>query len=260
MADSQDERTEKPSPQRRQQGRLRGQVARSAQLVGAVVLLGTSAGLTMLGGALCAHLLTTLEQQLQTPDMLQVHPHRVIEQTRVLLGSGLLALLPLLVLVVLLAAAANVLQFGFLVAPQAIKPQWSRLSPGRVWSHLFSALGLLGVGSTLLKGLVIVTVAALLLWRELPALRLLSRLSPRELAEYTGTSLGSFALKLSTALCAFAALDYVLQRWRQNRSLRMTRDELHDEERQREGDPLVRQRRRAVRSSVSRRRRDRSEH
>lgn len=259
MADDHDERTEKPTPRRRQQWRLRGQVARSAQLVGAVVLLGTSAGLTMLGGALAAHLLTTLEQQLHTPTVLQVQPQRIMQQTRMLLGGGLLAVLPVLALVVLLAVAANLLQFGFLLAPHAIKPQWSRLSPAQVCRRVFSAPGLLGVGLTLVKVLVIVTVAALLLWRELPALRLLARLSPREIADYTGTSLGAFALRLSAALSVFAVVDYALQRWRHGRSLRMTRDELRDDERQREGDPLVRKRRHAVRSSLSRCRGDHPE-
>jgi flagellar biosynthetic protein FlhB len=253
MADSQEQRTEQPTTRRLRRMRLGGHVARSAHLVGAVVLFGISASLTWFGRSLTMRLLATVEQQLHAPANPYIQPQQLLQQTHVLLRNGLLVLIPLLAVVVLLAVAANLLQFGLVASPDAIKPQWSRLSPARAWARICSAPGFVGVALTLVKTVTVAAVAGLLLWRELPRLSALSRLAPRQLADYTGNCLGSFALKLAGVLCALALLDYALQRWRHLRLLRMTRDEQREEERDLEGIPLLRQRRRALRCSFGRR-------
>jgi type III secretion protein U len=154
---------------------------------------------------------------------------------------------PPLLAALVAALAVGLLQTGGLLSAAPLAPKLERLNPARGLGRLLSAERLTTVGISVLKAALVVALAAAS-WG--PATAALSQL-PRAVApeRAIGALLWPLAGRLGALLLGFGALDLLLARWRHQRRLRMSRDELRRELREQEGDPALRaERRRAHRA------------
>ena len=123
-------RTEKPTPKRRGEARKRGQVARSADLQGAVVLLVALLALSAFGPALAARLEETLRAFLAataTPDVVRNGGLGALLGPA--LASAALAVAPIALACLAAGVAASTAQVGLKPSAQALKPDPRRLDP-----------------------------------------------------------------------------------------------------------------------------------
>jgi flagellar biosynthesis protein FlhB len=239
-------RTEEPTPRRLAEARRQGQVAVSAELTGAGVLLavlvalvfGAAAG----AGQLAVYLRTALARA------------ATADNAVVALGAGVkqaiaLLLLPLGVAWVV-TLAAGLAQTGGLLAPRA-----ARFEPRRAWPSIgrvldtgtLAAVGKGAAGALLLFGVACLTLAPLL-----PALAGLSGASAGRVLAALGTLARLVGWRMALVMVGLGGLDLVWRRYRHRRSLRMTRDEVERERRQHEGDPHRKiERRRLHREAVA---------
>ncbi len=248
MADT-DDKTQDPTPRRRQQARDAGQVAHSQDLGSAVLLLGALGLLLFMGGALVAFLVEFMQSCLggnawQAGLVTGESRAAVVDGWHALVAALGQHLLPLLAGAMLLAVASRWLQTGFFFLPGRLLPDFSRVSPAKGLGRIWSAEN----ASRLMFGLFKVTVVA--------AVGLSGAWSRRyELAQLTGLDLPNLAarawevclwscLEMGGALLALAALDYLHQRSSLERSLRMTPQEVREEMREQQGDPQIAARRR----------------
>jgi flagellar biosynthesis protein FlhB len=148
----------------------------------------------------------------------------------------------------------TLLQTQFYIGSAPIRFQPSRISPAAGFARLFSQRHLLDF----LKSCGRLAVLCLLLWAAIghspeSALAVvnadMSRLLP-----FAFGQVGNFARPLLAALAAFAVLDVFLTRFQHARSLRMSRQEVRDEMRQTDGDPMIKARLRRLREQRARRR------
>jgi flagellar biosynthetic protein FlhB len=232
------DRTEQPTLRRRRDARSRGQVARSRDLTWAVALIAVAGSLRWFGDDVASGMADEMRASLTSPAAIRIDAHDVSQRVWQAAGHLSRSLLPLLAVALLTTIAIGFAQVGFLYAPRAVTPTASRVNP---FAGLRRALSGEQLGRNLIgwvKLITLATVAAAFVWRRLPGW--VGAADVRSIAVAWGDAFVSLTEQLAWVLLAVAGLDYLHERWRHERSLRMTKQEVRDEERQQSGDPQVR--------------------
>jgi flagellar biosynthesis protein FlhB len=230
------EKTEAPTPRRRAAARRDGHVARSGDLVAAAVVLAALVLLQTTGPKLLAAFRELLKAALSQPATAMTTAD-VANFTK----SLSLALLPLFVGVILVALAANLLQFGFLLRWPA---RFDALDMSKGWERLFSPRSRVRLLMDLIKIALVAWLASSLLRQLFGRIVALQQVdAATAMTSGAGIALGA-ALRIAVLLLTLGVLDYAYQRWQHERDLRMTRREIKDELRQAEGDPQIKRIRR----------------
>jgi len=249
MADEQgsfQEKTEEATPKRREDARNEGQVARSPELASALVL-GAALGVFLLaGGWMKGQLMGYMGQRLQIPGQLALDVNNAPGLVREAGTMAILVISPLLLAVAAAGLLANMSQVGLLFTGKPISPSWSRIDPIQGFANLFSLRSLTELGKSLLKVALVALAAWLVLQREIPWLGQLVFLPVDGLLGALGAIVWRLTGWVLAMLLALAVLDVTFQRWDLSRRLRMTVQEIREEMKQSEGDPLLKQRQRSV--------------
>ncbi|HEY1504098.1 MAG TPA: flagellar biosynthesis protein FlhB [Stellaceae bacterium] len=255
MADEQDsgQQTEEPSQRKLQQARRRGQVAQSREVNTWFMLMAGTGIVLFLGPTAAGSIAATLRAFLTLQHYLDHDGLRwnAIEAT---LGQiAFVLLLPLLVLVVA-AAGGTLLQVGLVFATEKLGFELSRISPLAGFKRLFSLRSGIEFFKSMAK---VAAVSAVAGWMALPKVETLAHMV-REPAELMPHELYQLMLRLLFGVLAvvtvLAMIDYAYQRFSFMRSMRMSKQEVKEENKQAEGDPVIRARLRAIRMNRARKR------
>ncbi len=247
------EKTEEPTPRRREEARKRGQVAKSREVAAVAVLSGGLLAFVLAGSYMLTQLLLTYRVFLEFPRA-GFDLYRAQEIFLVAVKLGLKALLPLLVFLLPIAFLSLYLQVGSLAAWESLLPKAERINPIRGFKRLFSLPSLVELLKSVFKLVVITLVAYLVISSEKEKVLLLAQAEVPELGRAVFHLARSLILKTIMALVVLAVLDFLFQRWETERQLRMTRQELKEELKQTEGDPWVKSRIRQVQRAMAQRR------
>jgi len=242
------EKTEEPTPRRLEKAREEGRVAVSRE-VSTLFLLAAAALVFHAAGPYGARVAASLLARflaLEVSDPLVALRGMVFT---VLLFTG-----PVLLLFALAAIAAPAVQKAIVLKRDAFRPDPSRLSPLRGAKRIASVEGLAELVRNLGKLLLAGAVLAAVVVPHLSELVAASRLAPGPFALLLADRTGSMLLAACALVAVLAGADYAWQRHRFMRSMRMSRQDIREELKESEGDPLVRQRLRALRRERARRR------
>lgn len=245
-----EQRTEQATPRRRQHSREKGEFARSQDLAGAAVLLGSIAALALGGDHIAAALIDFARAafgELHAAGRAPALPGFLAALGACALPAGAVG--------ATLALGTGLGQSGGAVTFRPILPDLARLDPVKRFREMFaSADGLVEIAKSVVKFAIVGAVAVLYLRAELPPLLD----DPPADAAAAASSVAGVLLGLGARACAaflvIAAADWLLARFRFERNLRMSRQELRDEIREEEGDPHLRRRRRQRHRELARRR------
>jgi flagellar biosynthetic protein FlhB len=252
VADERDEeRTEPASPRRREEARERGQVARSADLSSAVVLLAAVLALQVLGRPMMGGLFASTVSVLENLALVDGDPSGLLPQFGGAATAVFLGFLPFVGIVLVAALAVNLVQVGFLFTARPLAPDFDRINPVSGLGRLFSARGLLRLVAGLLKLSVVALVVFWTLWAERLRLIELSGLGFEQIPGVAADLMLVLSLRAALALLALALAEYGFQRWQYERDLRMSKQEVREELKRYEGDPRIRERRRAIQQTLA---------
>ena len=225
----------------------RGSIYRSADLTFAMVLCVCVACVYGLGmrvvdgvGLMIRHGISFAARDEMTQAAALRYFGTLATQAMTVLGAVLFA-----VWVTALMVAA--LQARGVFSAEPLKPDFTRVNPAEGFKRVFSVKSLHELLRVTLR-LTVFTVA-MASWGQhhLRELLQLAYLNPRSM-QHSGIALLGSALALLAGLaCAFALLDWGFNRWDYLRKMRMSRREMKDEHKEREGDPRVKSRRRELR-------------
>lgn len=255
MAEQDDsEKTEDPTQKRLDDARQKGQVATSREINHWFVILGGTIFVLMLLPPMMRDLAVSFRPFLEQPHAMPVGSGALNTVMRdVLLGAAAALIVPIL-LFLAAAFASGLVQHGFLISFESLKPKLEKISPLKGFQRLFSSKSLAEFVKGVLKLAIVGTVCVVLL---LPELRTIDTTLGSDL----GTLLGlmhSLAARLLigvlSVMTLIAALDFLYQKHQHTKQLRMSRQDLKEEFKQSEGDPVVKQRLRQIRLERSRRR------
>jgi flagellar biosynthetic protein FlhB len=245
MADTDGDKTEAPTPRRRQQAAEQGQVVRSPDLVAAALVVGSMVLLKHFGGDVLVMLRNQLIEALSTSsDLDGITAARRLGRAMVLMGK---VLWPLLLGLVVIAIVGNIIQVGLNFNTKRLQPNLGALNPLKGFSRMFGFSGNpMKFVMSMAKMAVITFVAWTALSNRFMQIVMAQQQAQEQVFGLAATTLYDIALRIGMALLVLAIIDYVWQRWKHERDLRMTKQEVKEEMRSMEGDPKIKQRRRQI--------------
>lgn len=251
MPDNLEEKTEQATPKRREEAREKGQVAKSHDLCAALTLLAGLLVLHVAGGSLFRMLGSLTARSLDTLS----GPAITAESTRAYYAwyayFMLAASAPILAGTLVIGIAGNILQSGFIWTGETLKPDLGRLDPVKGLGRLMNLRGMARLLVSIFKVVVIGLVAYITIKNDLPAVASVLGLAPGAITVFGASLVLKLGYRVVVALIILAILDYAFQRFQHERDLMMTRQELREELKRMEGDPLTRERRRRMQRQVA---------
>jgi flagellar biosynthetic protein FlhB len=230
------EKTEKPTPKRLDEARKKGNVARSQDLTGAIVMLTGLFTLLATGHSTVGHVREVMMMslgQMQDPSVVSVGG---IGQ--VLANTGkqvLLACAPVALACAAAGVAANILQIGKPnLSFEGLKPQPKKLNPAQGFKNIYGPNALVEGGKSLLKVSVMAAIVAGALLPQLGSLGAMVGIGPLELSGHLVELISSLAKRAGIAYLCIGVLDFAWQKHRTMKSLKMDKQEVKDEAKQQE--------------------------
>ena len=181
-------------------------------------------------------------------------PEAFITIFRDVLGTGVALGAPVMGFAFLGSAIGQFSQGGFVLSGEGLKPNAQRFNPVKNLGNTFSAKKLVGTLRTIIKLALVAWVVWATLFPEVPAMLALSGHGPNELFSFTIRLAGRVLFKFFIFAIVLALADYLYQKFEHARGLKMSKQEVKDERKEIEGDPMVRGRQRARAMALARRR------
>ena len=173
---------------------------------------------------------------------------RLYQVFQIIIIIALFIGLPLMIVSLLTQLAVGGINF----APKAAAFKGSKINPVKGFKRIFSVKGLVELGKSVLKVVLLVGLAALIIYLMLPQLLQISHGSLKSALEVMYYAFPFLIGALLTALAIIAAIDYFWQRHVHVQQLKMTKQELKDENKQTEGSPEVKAKIRRMQMEKSR--------
>jgi flagellar biosynthetic protein FlhB len=227
------DKTETATPKKRREARQRGQVARSTDLQGAVVLL---AGIIVLGSAgpgmvqRMADVLRGGLAQMSSPDVVSKKGIGLL-----LANAGeaaLIAVAPIALACVLAGMATSVGMVGLKPSGKALKPDAKRMNPASGFKNIFGPNALVETAKSIAKVGVVAAIVAVALLPRLPEFGGMVGLSPVDFGTILSHDLGTLIKRAALAYLLIGAADFAWQKRRTEKSLKMDKHEVKDEVKQ----------------------------
>lgn len=255
MADqSFEEKTEKPTLKKRQDARKKGEVAKSRELPSVAVLMAGIVTLAACGPYINSRIQVVMQKMFTNLSPQELRVVDVISMAQELTGLFLLTIAPFIGAVFLTAIFANILQVGFLLSGESIKPKLSKLDPIKGFSRLFSMQSLMEFCKSILKLGIVGGIGYLSITGELDNLPALGDMQIKAITAYILLTTMKIGLKCALAMIVLVAADYAFQKWQFEKKLRMTKNEIKEEMKRSEGDPLIKSRIRSIQMEMARKR------
>jgi len=243
MAQEFQERTEQATPKRREDAKKKGKVAKSYELSSAIVLLASLAML-YLGGTYGYSKITALTRFfLANSHTIEVSKNSILKYASYGMAYLGLNFFPFMILMALIGAFASVVQTGYVFTFETLKFDFDKLNPANgIKRILFSRRSMF----ELLKGFFKIGAVGLTAYFVLKSLVddviILMDSDINGIAGFIVRSGFSLILKTGIVYFIISIFDFMFQRWEYERELRMTRQEVKEEMKELEGDPLVKSR------------------
>lgn len=250
--ESDEEKTEQPTPQRLEKAREEGQVPRSRELTTFLLLVTGIAGLWLTSGVFVNAMLTVARTGLGFEPGVSRDTHQMMTLVLNQLFTTAGGLAPLFGLLAVTAIVAPNLLGGWLISSKSLQPDFKRLNPVKGLGRLFSANAAAELGKAVAKSVLIGAVTAGFIYTHMHEFL--------DLSEEGGQQAVVHALRLAffcTALMVLVfvlvvAIDVPFQLWSHNKKLRMSRKEIKDEHKENEGDPQIKARIREQQNRMAR--------
>lgn len=256
MAESEDagERTEDATPQRREEFRKQGQVAMTRELGSAFALFG-SAVVAWLLSRFFLEQITILYREIFSGEMFKMGKNGDIFlplKHGALRASFILG--PIFLILGILGFAATTLQIGFLTNTEVINPNLDKINPINGFKKIFSMRAVVEGIKAVIKVSLIAIIAFLIIKSEMLSAPKLVGYNTEQLIAYIGSITLKLLYGVGLFLILLSILDYSYQWWDLEKRMMMTKQELKEEIKTREGNPQVKARIRKIQRDLAQKR------
>ena len=254
MASEKSDKTEKPTPRKLRKAREKGQIARSREIPMTATFLGMLLILYYFGSNLVQKLEMELQQHFRfsvTQDLTVTALATTFKDIAVRIG---MVLIPIFIALLVISIASNVVQGGLAVSSESLKLKFKKLNPAEGIKRIFSKTGLVNLA----KSLVMIAAVGIISWRVIddhmsiyPRLILMD---VRQIFHWTVTISFKILIRVALLMIAVAIADYAFQKYQFKKQLKMSKQEIKDEYKEMEGDPLTKGRIRRIQREMARKR------
>ncbi len=245
-------KTEKPTPKRIADAREQGQVAKSQDFNGAIVLTAATGAMAFVG----PYTFSTLYGMMRyTFSHLSAKP-LTMAAFNAMLSDAVVALIwllmPFLLAVMVMGALSNLVQVRPLVAWKALQPKLDKINPVNGFKRMWSMRAVVEVVKALVKMAVIGACGYNIIQKHMPELMGLGMMEMPLAWHFVFSVLSEIALWSCALFFVMGLLDWRYQAYELEKQLRMTRQEVKDERKNQEGDPMIKSRIRQMGVQISR--------
>ena len=234
------EKTEKATPKKRQDSRKKGQVLKSQDITSALVMLSVFLALIVVGTSAREGVMSFFKQtfsKYMLVDSLSIK--LVIKVYKEVIFEAAIVLLPIMVVAVVAGILGNFLQFGLLFTTEPLKFDLTKLDPIKGMKRIFSLRSIIELVKSILKISLIGAVTTAILWMNIDDVLSLSFKSPRATLVTISKLTVLMGVAASIVLLFIAVLDYFYQKFDYEKNLKMSKQDIKDEYKNSEGDPLI---------------------
>ena len=242
-------KTEKATPKKRQEARAKGQVARSQDANGAIVLMAAVMGLSAFGPAMFRRMQEATLGVLDFVSTPEVVDRKGVTELFMTVGMHIaVASVPVIAICALAGIAANVAQVGFKPSPKALAPDFKKLNPLTGAKNIFGMNAAAESIKNVFKIGAVGAIVAIALFPKLDEMAALVGTPAEALLPHLCALILRVAQWGALAYLAIAAADFLYQKHRFEKNLKMDKEEVKREYKQQELPSEIKgaQRRRAM--------------
>lgn len=247
MAETGQDKTEDATPRKRNEARTEGNVPKSQDLTAALMLLAAVIGLEVLGFRVFSNMRNTMQTMLSgahTENPTQLDDLGAILAFTVRATVVMLAPISLVVLGVGLLACVG--QVGLLITGKPLIPSAKKMNPIKGIQQLFNTRAAVRLALSIGKFVLIGAVAGLVMYWDMEAILHLAELDTLSAFAVSARMVLNLGFVLSAFLVVLAVADFIYQKWQHLQDLKMTKEDVKQEMKNMDGDPMVKQRRARV--------------
>ena len=233
------EKTEKATPRKLQDARKKGQVAKSQELPAALILLLVVLLLWMFGKLFSSSLLGMFRHSFSEYLLWDVSMQTVDMIFKELTWEAFKLTIPVFLITIIAGVFANFIQFGFLLTAEPLQMKLEKLNPIEGAKRILSMRSLVELVKAILKILITSSVAFYILWGARGEFLTLSQKGIAQVAQFLGTTILKLAITISILLVVLAILDFMYQKYEFAKQQRMSKQDIKDEYKKTEGDPII---------------------
>ncbi|RNF38744.1 flagellar biosynthesis protein FlhB [Planococcus salinus] len=233
------EKTEKATPQKRQESKRKGQVAKSPEVSAAMIMLGGVLLLYFLGGWMLEQIMAVYQINFSQFIDWEWSPQNIRTLFEQMTFSGMKIVAPIMLIGLVFGVLGNYIQVGPLFTVEPLKAKLERVNPIKGAKRIFSIRALVELAKSLLKIAIISSAAFGVLWLGKDELFSLSQQSIGQSLSFIGSLVFQMGLVASLILLCLSVLDYMYQKYEFEKGIRMSKQDMKDEFKKAEGDPLI---------------------
>jgi flagellar biosynthetic protein FlhB len=249
------EKSEEPTPKRREEARKRGQFPKSRNLIPVATLTVIAIVLKLAGFELMERLARCVTGFITAAG--DIRRFSTEDMVTMSFDTGLLlapVLLPMFAAIMVIALGSGFLQTGFVFASEPLRFDLSRISPIKGFRRLFGMDAVVESVKAILFVAGLGLIGGAFLYGKLPGLASVSMLAAGDIVAYASRDGALLSAWVIGAMGVLASFDFLYQRWHIEKQLRMSRQEIKEEMREQEGDPLLRSHLKSLRQKMVRQR------
>ncbi|NME82757.1 fused FliR family export protein/FlhB family type III secretion system protein [Clostridium sp. SM-530-WT-3G] len=234
-----DDKTEEATPKKKSDARKKGQIARSKEVSVAVTMIVCTLALSIFWDMIINNFREVIIYFLQLPRINNFDKLSLFSIMITVVLKIAIALLPIALPIMIGGIVASLLQTGFIITGEPLKPSFGKLNPLSGFKNMISKRKLIDLCKNLIVIIIVTIIAYKYIYSNYENIASMSNLYlPTVGVEIKDLVLGIFK-KICLVLVIIAAIDYFMQVRMHDKELKMTKQEVKEEYKQQEGDPNI---------------------
>lgn len=234
-----DDKTEEATPKKKSDARKKGQIARSKEVSVAVTMIVCTLALSIFWDMIINNFREVIIYFLQLPRINNFDKSSLFSIIITVVLKIAIALLPIALPIMIGGIVASLLQTGFIITGEPLKPSFGKLNPLSGFKNMISKRKLIDLCKNLIVIIIVTIIAYKYIYSNYENIASMSNLYlPTVGVEIKDLVLGIFK-KICLVLVIIAAIDYFMQVRMHDKELKMTKQEVKEEYKQQEGDPNI---------------------
>jgi flagellar biosynthetic protein FlhB len=237
------EKTERATPKKREDSRKKGQVLKSQDVTSAILLLCVFMFLFFAAGFMKDRFFLFFQHAFATYIPIQTFDgdSLMLIYMDVVMQMALI-LLPVMLIAMLAGVIGNVAQFGLLLTMEPLKMDLKKIDPIKGLKRIFSIKAIVELMKSILKISFIGSVTVIIIWMNLDKVLNLAFKSPAIAMLTIGKLAAIMGIAASFTLLFISLLDFMYQKYDYEKNLKMSKQDIKDEYKNSEGDPIIKSR------------------
>ena len=233
------EKTEKATPKKREDERKKGRIAKSQDVNTALLLLFSFIVLAVLGSMMKDNMLTLYTSSFTEYIHWDITEDSIMKLLKEVLMQFAVIVAPVMIVSFIISIAANLLQVGILFTTEPLKFDLKKIDPIKGAKRIFSIRALVELLKSFLKIAFIGSITFTVIWIFKDEMMMLALKHPINAVAFFGRVTIVMGVAATIALLCLAVLDYMYQKYDFEKNIRMSKQDIKDEYKNVEGDPLI---------------------